>query len=208
MINSNAIFSEDRKYRYVLIREWDLNKPVLMIICLNPSTADEKINDPTIRRCIGFAKKWGFGKLFVTNLFSFRATKPRDLFNYDHPIGDKNDYWLKKLSGEVDKVVLAYGNHGNFKNRHSEILKIINNPYCIKKSKIGMPTHILYISNTQKSLLVIQNSLCYWFLICRPTSFLFYPGFSTYLFLWSAKGCKSPLLIAPHFLREILSLSQ
>lgn len=81
MINSDAIFSEDRMHRYVLIREWDLNKPSLMIISLNPSTANEKINDPTIRRCIGFAKQWEFGKLFVTNLFSFRATSPKDLFN-------------------------------------------------------------------------------------------------------------------------------
>ena len=149
MVDSNAIFSEDRKHRYVLIRKWNLNKPSLMIISLNPSTADEEINDPTIRRCIGFAKQWGFGKLFVTNLFSFRATFPKDLFNCENPIGDKNDYWIKKLSKEVDKVILAYGNQGKFKNRHKEILKMINNPYCIKKSKTGMPMHPLYLRYTK-----------------------------------------------------------
>lgn len=152
MIDSNAIFSEDRKHRYVLIRKWDLNKPSLMIISLNPSTADEEINDPTIRRCIGFAKQWGFGKLFVTNLFSFRTTFPKDLFNCENPVRDKNDYWIEKLSREVDKVVLAYGNHGKFKNRHNEILKIINNPHCIKKSKAGMPMHPLYLRYTKNPI--------------------------------------------------------
>ena len=152
MINSNAIFSENKIHRYVLIREWDLNKPSLMIVSLNPSTADEKINDPTIRRCLGFAKRWGFGKLFVTNLFSLRATLPTDLFNSKNPIGNKNDYWLKKLSKNVNKVVLAYGNHGKFKERHDEILKIIDNPYCIKKSKTGMPMHPLYLKYTKKPI--------------------------------------------------------
>jgi len=152
MINSNAIFSEDKMHRYALIREWDLDKPSLMIISLNPSTADEKTNDPTIRRCIGFAKKWGFGKLFVTNLFAFRATFPKDLFESRNPIGNKNDYWLKKLSKEVDTVLLAYGNHGKFKDRHNEILKLIKNPFCIKISKTGMPMHPLYLKYTEKPI--------------------------------------------------------
>lgn len=152
MLNSSAIFSKDRIHRYVLIREWDLDKPSLMIVSLNPSTADEKINDPTITRCIGFAKKWGFGKLFVTNLFAFRATFPKDLFNSKNPVGEKNDCWLKKLSKEVDKIVLAYGNHGKFKDRHDKILKIIKNPYCIKKTKTGMPTHPLYLKYTKKPI--------------------------------------------------------
>lgn len=152
MINSGAVFSEDRKHRYVLIREWDLNKPSLMVVSLNPSTADEKKNDPTVRRCIGFAKKWGFGKLIMTNIFAFRATLPEDLFNSKNPIGNKNDYWLKKLSKKADKIVLAYGNHGKFKNRHNEILKIIDGPYCIKKSKTGMPMHPLYLKYTKKPI--------------------------------------------------------
>ena len=150
MINSDAIFSEDKVHRYVLTREWDLDKPSIMIIALNPSIADEKIDDPTIRICIGFARQWGFGKLFVANLFSFRATFPKDLFNSHNPVGNKNDYWLKKLAKDVDKVVLAYGNRGKFKNRHNEILKIIDNPYCIKKLKTGMPSHPLYLKYTKK----------------------------------------------------------
>ena len=153
MINSDAIFSEDKIHRYVLIREWDPNKPPIMMVSLNPSTADEKINDSTIRRCIGFAKRWGFGKLFVTNLFSFRATFPKDLFDCGYPIGDKNDYWIKKLSKSVNMVVLAYGNHGKFRNRHDEILKMIKNPYCIKISKTGMPMHPLYLEYTKEPVI-------------------------------------------------------
>ncbi len=152
MINSGAIFSEDRIHRYVLIREWDLNKPSLMFVSLNPSTADETKNDPTVRRCIGFAERWGFGKLFMMNMFAFRATLPTDLFNSENPIGDKNDYWLKKIAKKADKIVLAYGNHGDFKGRHIKILKLIDNPYCIKKSKTGMPTHPLYLKYTKKPI--------------------------------------------------------
>lgn len=149
MIYSDAIFSKDRIHRYVLIREWDLSKPSLMIVALNPSTADEKKNDPTVTRCIGFAKKWGFGKLLMMNIFAFRATLPKDLFNSENPIGDENDHWLKKLIKQADKVVLAYGNHGKFKNRHDEILKMIDNPYCIKKTKTEMPGHPLYLKYTK-----------------------------------------------------------
>lgn len=149
MISSDAIFSEDKRYRYLLMREWDHNKPALMIIGLNPSTADETKNDPTIRRCIGFAKIWGYGKLFVTNLFAFRATYPEQLFISKNPIGVENDSWIKKISKDADKIVLAYGNHGKFNERHNEILKIIKDPYCIKKSKNDMPMHPLYLKYTK-----------------------------------------------------------
>ncbi len=152
MIKSDAIFSEDNIHRYALIHEWELDRPSLMIISLNPSAEDGELNNPTIRRCIGFAKRWGFGRLFITNLFSFKTSSPKDLFNSENPIGNKNDYWLKKLSKKVDKVVLAYGNHGKFKNRHEEILKIIHDPYCIKKSKTGMPMHPLYLKYTEEPI--------------------------------------------------------
>ena len=147
---SDAIFSEDRIYRYVLIREWDIIKPALMIIGLNPSTADETKNDPTIRRCIGFAKKWGYGKLYMTNLFAFRATLPKDLFAFSKPIGLKNDFWIKKISREVDKVILAYGNLGKYMKRNRDILNIIEKPYCVKISKTGFPMHPLYLKYTDE----------------------------------------------------------
>ena len=78
MIKS-AEFSPDKVYRYELWRIWDEALPVCMFIGLNPSTADETVDDPTIRRCINFAKEWGYGQLVMTNLFAFRATKPAEM---------------------------------------------------------------------------------------------------------------------------------
>lgn len=152
MISSSAIFSDNRIYRYALTRIWDKKLPSIMIIGLNPSTADESENDPTIRRCIGFAKKWGYGKLYVTNLFAYRATYPKNLFEYSEPIGDENDYWISKLLKEVDTVVLAYGNSGKYRNRDKEILNLVQNPYCIKTSKANMPVHPLYMKYTDKAI--------------------------------------------------------
>ena len=78
-LKTDAKFSACRKYRYALWRNWDGSKPYAMIIGLNPSTADENENDPTITRCINFAKSWGYGGVCVTNLFAYCATVPSDM---------------------------------------------------------------------------------------------------------------------------------
>ena len=83
-----------------------------MIIGLNPSTADEKENDPTIVRCIKFARSWGYGGVYVTNLFAYCATAPSDMMASNDPIGKENDEWLYKLANEADIVVAAWGNDG------------------------------------------------------------------------------------------------
>ena len=88
-MEKDAILSEDRKYRYVLSRIWDKSKPIVMIIGLNPSTADETEDDRTIRRCIKFADSWGYGGVYMLNLFAFRATKPTDMFVVVNPIGSQ-----------------------------------------------------------------------------------------------------------------------
>ena len=94
--NKDAVLSECKKYRYMLRRVWDRTKPACLFIGLNPSTADATVDDPTIRRCVGFADSWGYGELVVGNLYAFRATKPKDMFNQDDPVGPFNDLWLKK----------------------------------------------------------------------------------------------------------------
>ncbi|GHX72979.1 hypothetical protein VCSRO16_3593 [Vibrio cholerae] len=73
-MKNTAELSKCRKYRYALWRTWDSDKPFAMFIGLNPSTADEKNDDPTLRRCINFAKSWGYGGVCMANLFAFRAT--------------------------------------------------------------------------------------------------------------------------------------
>jgi len=152
MFYSDAIFSGDRIYRYALSRWWDEKKPAVMIIGLNPSTADENTNDPTIRRCIGFANRWGFGKLFVCNLFAYKATNPKDLFAYHEPIGNENDQMIMKISKEVQRVVLAYGNLGTFLNRHKKILSLVENPHYINISKRNLPMHPLYLKYTDQPI--------------------------------------------------------
>lgn len=152
MIVSDAVFSKDRIHRYTLVRVWDEEKPSIMIMGLNPSTADETKNDPTVRRFIGFAKKWGYGSLYVTNMFAFRATYPEDLYKAEDPVGPENDYWIRKISSIADLVVLAYGNHGAYRNRHEEILKMVKNPYCIKITKMNLPIHPLYTGYTEEPI--------------------------------------------------------
>lgn len=106
-LKTDAVLSTCRKYRFALWRIWDESKPYAMIIGLNPSTADEKEDDPTIARCIGFARSWGYGGLCMANLFAFRATEPADIFAASDPIGPGNDEWLIKLADGAGVVVAA-----------------------------------------------------------------------------------------------------
>ena len=145
-MNRKTVFSEDRIYRYVLWREWDmLNSAYAMFIGLNPSTADETQDDPTIRRCIGFAKEWGFGSLCMTNLFAFRATKPEDMKKSVDPVGQDNDYWLKECGSNAGRIIAAWGTHGCFMNRDYSIMTTVKNLKCLGKTKTGFPKHPLYL---------------------------------------------------------------
>ncbi len=144
-METNAILSDDRKYRYVLSRIWDESKSTVMIVGLNPSTADEVDNDPTITRCIDFAKSWGYGGVYMLNLFAFRATQPIDMFNAKEPVGEENDSYIDKYSKSCDKVVCAWGNDGNYKNRSKDILSKLENKYYLKLNKTGEPAHLLYL---------------------------------------------------------------
>ena len=143
-INKSATFSNCRKYRYALSRSWDDKKKIVLFIGLNPSTADEKKDDPTIRRCINYAQSWGYGGLQVANLFAYRATKPVKLKNVENPVGDDNDQQLIKLSKMADLTVAAWGNEGVLFNRDKQVIKLIPNLMCLKINKSGQPAHPLY----------------------------------------------------------------
>ena len=152
-MKKDEILSEDRKYRYVLSRIWDESKPLVVIIGLNPSTADEKDDDNTIKKCINFSKNWGYGGLYMLNLFAFRATAPSDMFNASSPIGEENSKYIEKYSKLSDKVICAWGNNGNFKNRSKEVLLNIENKFYLKLNKTGEPAHPLYLN---KNLIPIK----------------------------------------------------
>lgn len=143
---SSAKLSSCRQYRYTLVRAWDDSRPTVMFVGLNPSTADAKINDPTVRRCIGFARRWGFGKLVLTNLFAFRSTDPSLLKDIDDPIGPDNDHWIAESSRTADLTVVAWGIHGRLRDRDQEVLSQLKEPHCLGTTKSGAPRHPLYLS--------------------------------------------------------------
>jgi hypothetical protein len=130
-----------------------------MIIGLNPSTADETVDDPTIRRCAQFARSWGYGGLCMANLFAFRAAKPADMFAASDPIGRGNDEWLVKLAESAGVVVAAWGNGGTHLGRTEEVTRLIPNLYCLRMNRSGQPAHPLYLpANLRPTPLVIPGS--------------------------------------------------
>jgi hypothetical protein len=150
-IRRETLFSPCRTYRYSLWREWDMfNRMFVVFIGLNPSTADESKDDPTIRRCIGFAKEWGFGALCMLNLFAFRATDPKDMMSAGDPIGPENDGILRSICRESGKIIAAWGVHGSFLGRDKEVSKLIPMMWCLGTTKDGFPRHPLYVKKDQK----------------------------------------------------------
>jgi len=144
-----TIFSDDRVYRYVLWREWnnlfDSSTGHAMFIGLNPSTADETKNDPTIRKCIGFAKRWGYNAMCMTNLFAFRSTDPRKMMGFSKPIGPDNDMWIARCAREAGTIVAAWGVKGQHIDRDLEVRKLIDRLQCLRRTKRGFPEHPLYV---------------------------------------------------------------
>lgn len=141
-----ALFSPCRLYRYSLWRRWDAPaKGYVMFVGLNPSTADENLDDPTIRRCIGFAKAWGYAGLCMTNLFAFRATKPSDMRLAHEPIGANNDVTLKRLAQEASVIVAAWGTNGIFLGKDREVRLLLPDLHCLRLTKAGHPSHPLYL---------------------------------------------------------------
>lgn len=140
-----AIISKCEAYRYLLLRMWDIRKPTVLFVCLNPSTADAENDDPTLRRCVGFARSWGFGQVAIANLFAYRSTDPRVLRQIDDPIGPDNDYWLQKLSEGSKIIVAAWGNRGTLLSRAEQVEQMIPNMLCLGTTTTGQPKHPLYI---------------------------------------------------------------
>ncbi|MCT7983108.1 DUF1643 domain-containing protein [Laspinema sp. A4] len=140
-------------YRYSLWREWDPNASRVAFVMLNPSRADATNDDPTVRRCISFAQSWGYGSLEVVNLFAYRASKPAELKKVRDPIGLENDYYLEKAIKSADKLIVAWGNNGMFKNRCREVLDCLTSfdeLYCLGITQRGYPRHPLYVKGNIK----------------------------------------------------------
>ena len=125
---------------------------MILFILLNPSTADEYHDDPTNKRCITFAKKWGFGSLVFCNLFAFRTPYPKELFKASEPVGKENDDWIKTEANKAETIVVAWGNHGIYLNRTEEVKKLITGKIlnCFGITNTGQPKHPLYLSGDTK----------------------------------------------------------
>ncbi len=147
LTDSGAVFSPCGRYRYKLWRVWDPARPLgcVMFLMLNPSTATDAEDDPTIRRCSGYARSWGYGGLYVGNLFAYRATDPTELRRAADPVGPDNDRALLEMVAQCGLVVAAWGSHGTrYGRRVQEVLNLVEQPlYCLRPLRSGQPAHPL-----------------------------------------------------------------
>lgn len=149
-VSSGADFSPCRRYRYRLWRTWDADLPAVAFCMLNPSTADETTNDPTIERCERRARMWGYGSLIVVNLFAWRATNPRDMKAAVDPVGPSNFDAIVAALRESDMFICAWGVHGAHLDMGRMILTRMREfhpgrAHALKVNKDGMPAHPLYL---------------------------------------------------------------
>lgn len=154
-IESGADLSEDGRYRYRLWRVWDPEKAVLPFVMLNPSTADAMVDDPTIRKCVGFAKHYGYGILQVCNLFALRSRNPEELRRWTEPsaIGPRNDEVLAGLAQYARRddghIIVAWGGWGDrFPDRVARVHDLLRgaNVVCLGRTASGQPLHPLMLS--------------------------------------------------------------
>jgi hypothetical protein len=136
-------------YRYLLWRTWDETRPHLLWVLLNPNTADEQTDDPTLRRCIRFSREWQYGGLEIVNLFAFRTPHPHDLHRVADPIGDENDQYLTAAAARAAGIILAWGAKGAYLQRDRTVLALLSlhatqSLYCLGIAHNGCPCHPLY----------------------------------------------------------------
>ena len=147
----SAIFSPDRRYRYRLDAALSGADGVCMFLMLNPSAADEAKSDPTVTRCKRFAARWGYGALWVCNLFALRSTDPAALTASEDPVGMENDKRLLNAARAADAIVCAWGNHGAYLGRGDEVLRTLRREGLADKTRHlgmtrrGQPRHPLYL---------------------------------------------------------------
>jgi hypothetical protein len=149
-MKTGASFSPDRKYRWSLHRIWQPNAPLACYVLLNPSTADEILNDPTVSRCQTRALNAGFGGLLVVNIFAWRSTDPRELYEISDPVGAPyNDSVIFNSAQKSDLVVCGWGKHGALQDRGKRVLELICSagkvPHALRINSDGSPEHPLYL---------------------------------------------------------------
>uniref|UniRef100_UPI004048CF6F DUF1643 domain-containing protein n=1 Tax=Yoonia sp. TaxID=2212373 RepID=UPI004048CF6F len=154
---STAIYSDCERYRYALTRVWDVGGKRALFVMLNPSTATEAQNDPTVERCERRARALGFGAFRVTNIFAWRDTDPRNMRAAADPVGPENDLTIQEGVAWADTVIAAWGTHGAHLDRGAQVAALLRQTqqplYALGLTKDGHPKHPLYISYTQQPAL-------------------------------------------------------
>jgi hypothetical protein len=148
--SASAVFSADRAYRYVLTRQWAPQLPTMTVIGLNPSVADALVDDPTIRRVAGFARREGCGALVMINLFALRAVHPEALIEHTKPVGEHTDQVLAHCLGHLaGLLVAAWGVHGHLGDRATTVTAALRasgrTVHCLGRTNNGEPRHPLYL---------------------------------------------------------------
>ncbi len=146
---SVALYSDCENYRYALTRVWAGKGSKVLFVMLNPSTATEVQNDPTVERCERRARALGFGAFRVCNIFAWRATDPREMRRQSDPVGPENDATITEGCHWADEIVCAWGTHGEHMNRGEDVERLMRGTGLPLKhlglSKAGHPKHPLYI---------------------------------------------------------------
>lgn len=145
----DATFSPCGLYRYRLSRSLEGGVGVCLFVMLNPSTATADVPDPTITRCTDFARRWGYARLDVANLFAWRLTDSKKLKLVAEPVGPDNDRHIQELAVGAHRIVVAWGNNGTLHGRGSHVLKLLRSasscvPLCFRVTKTNQPEHPLY----------------------------------------------------------------
>jgi hypothetical protein len=148
--NSHAVLSGNARYRYWLHRSWFTGNGWTVFLLLNPSTADGLQNDPTLRRCIGFAQLWGSRGVIIVNLFAYRSTEPNNLLIHNDPVGPQIDLYLRGAFRMSPRIICGWGAHVIAKRRTKAVLSLMREertaPYCLGVTANGSPSHPLYTS--------------------------------------------------------------
>ena len=155
----SAIISECGQYRYQLSRNWDEELPAVCFMMLNPSSADAEKDDNTIKRCIEFAKSWGYGSLYVVNLYAYRSRHPQGMISIHDPKGPKNLDHIRLVTEKCEKVICAWGN-SSIINRLEKLypgyLPLKDVPagklHYLALAKDGTPKHPLYLKSSLKPI--------------------------------------------------------
>ena len=151
---STAVYSDCERYRYLLTRVWDEAGEKALFVMLNPSTATEVQNDPTVERCERRARALGFGGFRVVNIFAWRDTDPKAMRAAADPVGPENDDAIRQSCDWADRIIAAWGAHGEHLARGQRVETLLRETgrrvEHLGLTKAGHPKHPLYIAYTQQ----------------------------------------------------------